>query len=99
MNFSKTACTLASLAILTAILRAQQGQSPMPELPSDIPKNATIWLQVTDKTPSGQDAMWATPDGTVHEFYQFNDRGRGPKTYSTYRVDRRGIVTFVETKG
>jgi imidazolonepropionase-like amidohydrolase len=71
----------------------------MPELPPDIPKNATIWLQVTDKTPAGQDAMWTTPDGTVYEFYQFNDRGRGPKTYSTYRLDRRGIVTFVETQG
>ena len=56
MNFSKTASTLVSLAIFTSIIPAQQGQSPMPELPSDIPKNATIWLQVTDKTPSGQDA-------------------------------------------
>jgi len=71
----------------------------MPALPPDIPKNATIWLQVTDKTPSGQDAVWTTPDGTVNEFYQFNDRGRGPKTYSTYRLDSRGIVTFEETKG
>ena len=32
-------------------------------------------------------------------FFQFNDRGRGPKTYSTYRLDSRGIVTFEETKG
>ena len=71
----------------------------MPELPPDIPKNATIWLRVIDKTPSGQNAMWTTPDGTVYEFYQFNDRGRGPKTYSTYRLDRRGLVTFEETKG
>ena len=29
----------------------------------------------------------------MHEFFQFNDRGRGPKTYSTYRVDSHGIVT------
>ena len=71
----------------------------MPALPPDIPKNAAIWLQVTDKTPSGQDAVWTSQDGTVHEFYQFNDRGRGPKTYSTYRLDGRGIVTFEETKG
>ncbi|HXY08221.1 MAG TPA: amidohydrolase family protein [Terriglobales bacterium] len=99
MNISKTACTLVSLAIFTSLIPAQQGQSPVPELPPDIPKNATLWLQVTDKTPAGQDAVWTTPDGTVYEFYQFNDRGRGPKTYSTYRLDRRGIVTFDETKG
>ena len=71
----------------------------MPALPPDIPKNATIWLQVTDKTPSGQDAVWTTPDGIIHEFYQFNDRGRGPKTYSTYYIDSHGMVTSEETKG
>src|SRR5215469_5590144 len=99
MNISRSACTLVFLAIFPSALCAQQGESPMPALPPDIPKNATIYLQVIDKTPSGQDAMWTTPDGTVHEFYQFNDRGRGPKTYSTYRLDSRGIVTFEETKG
>ena len=87
------------LAIFTYPVAAQEGQSPMPALPPDIPKNATIWLQVIDKTPSGQDAVWTSPDGAVNEFYQFNDRGRGPKTYSTYRLDSRGIVTFEETKG
>ena len=35
----------------------------------------------------------------MHEFFQFNDRGRGPKTYSTYRLDSHGVVTFEETKG
>ena len=98
MNRSRHACILAVLAVST-MLPAQEGQSPMPALPPDIPKNATIWLQVTDKTPSGQDAVWTTPDGIIHEFYQFNDRGRGPKTYSTYRVDSHGMVTFEETNG
>ena len=56
-------------------------------------------MLLTDKTPAGQDAVWTTPDGVVHEFFQFNDRGRGPKTYSTYRLDSHGVVTFEETKG
>lgn len=71
----------------------------MPALPPDIPKDATIWLQLLDKKPTGQDAVWSTPDGTTHEFYQFNDRGRGPKTYSKFRLDDRGIVTSEETRG
>jgi imidazolonepropionase-like amidohydrolase len=99
MNISNSACTLVFLAVFTSALAAQQGESPMPVLPPDIPKNATIWLELVDGTPSGQDAMWTAPDGTVYEFYQFNDRGRGPKTYSTYRVDGHGILTFEETKG
>jgi hypothetical protein len=87
------------LAIVTSAVFAQQGQSPLPALPPDIPKDATIWMLLIDKTPSGQDAVWTTSDGTVHEFFQFNDRGRGPKTYSTYRLDGHGIVTFEETHG
>jgi imidazolonepropionase-like amidohydrolase len=85
--------------LFTISLVAQQGQSPLPALPADIPKDATVWMLLIDKTPGGQDAMWTTPDGAIHEFFQFNDRGRGPKTYSTYRLNDRGIVTFEETHG
>ena len=58
-----------------------------------------MWMFLTDKTPSGQDAVWTTPDGGIHEFFQFNDRGRGPKTYSSYRLDGHGIVISEETHG
>lgn len=85
--------------LFTFTVVAQQGQSPLPALPPDIPKDATVWMLMIDKTPAGQDAVWTTPDGEMHEFFQFNDRGRGPKTYSTYRVDSRGIVTAEETSG
>jgi hypothetical protein len=87
------------LALTASAIVAQQGQSPLPELPPDIPKDAIIWMFLTDKTPAGQDAVWTTPDGEIHEFFQFNDRGRGPKTYSSYRLDSHGIVTSEETHG
>jgi len=80
-------------------LIAQQGESPLPALPADIPKDATLWMLLVDKTPAGQDAVWTTPSGDVVEFFQFNDRGRGPKTYSTYRFGDRGIVSYEETRG
>ena len=95
----RRALPLIFLVCLTTAVLAQQGESPLPALPSDIPKDATIWLRLADKTPSGQDAVWTTPDGAIHEFYQYNDRGRGPKTYSTYRLDSRGFVTSEETHG
>jgi imidazolonepropionase-like amidohydrolase len=91
--------TSLALALFASFGSAQQGQSPLPAMPDDVPKDATIWMFVTDKAPSGQDAVWTTPDGAVHEFFQFNDRGRGPKTYSTYRLDSYGIVTSEETHG
>ncbi len=79
-------------------LRGQQ-QSPLPELPPDIPKDAIIRIVLSDMTPSGQDAVWHSPDGAIHEFFQFNDRGRGPKIYSTYRVDADGLLISQQSQG
>ena len=93
ISISAFACLSFSSALL-----AQQ-QSPLPELPSDIPKDAVVRMMLTDKTPSGQDAVWKSPDGTIHEFFQFNDRGRGPKIYTTYRLDSRGLIVFEESNG
>jgi len=76
-----------------AALLAQQ-QSPLPELPADIPKDAVVRMWLTDKTPSSQDAVWKSADGTIHEFFQLNDRGRGPKIYTTYRLDAHGLIAF-----
>lgn len=90
--------SMIALLCFPVALLAQQ-QSPLPELPPDIPKDAVMRMFLTDKTPSGQDAVWKSPDGTIHEFFQFNDRGRGPKIYTTYRLDSRGLIVFEESKG
>ncbi len=94
----RISCFLTVLVLLGTAL-AQQQQSPLPELPSDIPKDAVIRMVLMDKTPSGQDAVWTTSDGAIHELYQFNDRGRGPKIYTTYRLDAHGLLASEESKG
>jgi imidazolonepropionase-like amidohydrolase len=86
------------LCCLAGGLVAEQ-ESPLPELPPDIPKDAAIRMVLTDKTPSGQDAVWKSADGTIHEFFQFNDRGRGPKIYTTYRLNAGGLIVFEQSKG
>ncbi len=85
--------------VLLGAALPQPQQSPLPELPPDIPKDAVIRMVLTDRTPSGQDAVWTSPDGAIHEFFQFNDRGRGPKIYTTYRLDAHGLITSEESKG
>jgi len=67
--------------------------------PPDVPKNADIRISLTDKTPAGQDAVWKDADGSVHEFFQFNDRGRGPKIHTMYRLNAAGIVIAEESNG
>jgi hypothetical protein len=48
------------LLIFALRLIAQQGESPLPELPADVAKEATLWMLLADKTPAGQDAVWTT---------------------------------------
>jgi len=83
---------------LTSSAYAQQ-QSPLPDLPADIPANAVIRMVLTDKAPSGQDAVWLSTDGAIHEFFQFNDRGRGPKIYTTYKLDKDGLIASEQSTG
>jgi imidazolonepropionase-like amidohydrolase len=75
-------------------LSAQQSASSgsnVPALPADIPGSATRYSVLIMGNLSGQQAIWTTPDGKLHEFFQFNDRGRGPKTTSVVTLDREGI--------
>jgi imidazolonepropionase-like amidohydrolase len=92
-----SAYMIVFLCFSAALLAPQQ--SPLPELPADIPKDAVVRMWLADMTPSGQDAVWKSPDGTIHEFFQFNDRGRGPKIYTTYRLDSSGLIVSEESKG
>ncbi|MGA7416029.1 MAG: amidohydrolase family protein [Bryobacteraceae bacterium] len=87
------------LSITLASGFALLGQSSTPELPPDVPKDAAVSMVLSDKTPAGQDAVWRTSDGTIHEFFQFNDRGRGPKIYTVYRLDAQGLIASKESKG
>jgi imidazolonepropionase-like amidohydrolase len=98
-SFAFAAALLCFAVVAPAQQQAPEKQSPMPDLPADIPKDASLRMFLSDKTPSGQDAVWTTPDGAIHEFYQFNDRGRGPKIYTTYKLDSHGLIVFEESTG
>jgi imidazolonepropionase-like amidohydrolase len=90
---------LAGITLFCQTGSGQDRTSPLPELPPDIPKNADVRISLSDQTPAGQDVVWMDSAGVIHEFFQFNDRGRGPKIYTTYRLDAAGIVAAEESKG
>ena len=69
----------------------QQPQSAVPALPADIPSTAERYSFLVMGNPAGQQAIWTASDGTLHIFFQFNDRGRGPKTTSVLKLDANGL--------
>ena len=62
-----------------------------PALPVDIPATAERYSLLLMGTLAGQEAVWTTSDGALHVFFQFNDRGRGPKTTAILRLAADGI--------
>src|ERR1700730_8146367 len=87
------------LAILFAsILWSQQSPSPAqtsvaPPLPADIPPTAERYSFLMMGNLAGHQAVWTASDG-LHIFFQFNDRGRGPKTTTILKLGSDGIPVF-----
>lgn len=74
----------------------QPQSSAVPALPADIPATAEHYSFLLMGNLAGQQAVWTASDGTLHMFFQFNDRGRGPKLSSVLKLDASG-VPFSET--
>lgn len=79
--------------------KLQQTQSAVPALPGDIPGAAERYSISIMGSPAGQQAIWTALDGSLHIFYQFNDRGRGPKITSVLRLDANGVPVAESVEG
>jgi imidazolonepropionase-like amidohydrolase len=95
-------CTIILIPILLSSLSSLWSQQPqpakqapqqsaVPALPADIPSTAERYSFLMTGNPAGQQAVWTASDGTLHIFFQFNDRGRGPKTTSVLKLDANGL--------
>lgn len=86
-------CLTSLLVALLVSLSVAQAPPPsaVPALPPDIPSTADRYSFIMMGNLAGQEAVWTAPDATLHIFFQFNDRGRGPKTTSVLKVGPDGI--------
>lgn len=90
---------MLSFALCGHAQESGKPQSNVPPLPADIPADAEKHSMLMMGALAGQEAIWKTPDGKVHAFFQFNDRGRGPKTTTVYVLGKDGIPVSEETNG
>ena len=86
-----THATIANLLLIVSCWaqKPEGAQSAVPPLPADIPGTAERYSVMIMGNLAGQQAVWNAPDGSVHIFFQFNDRGRGPKTTSILKLDAK----------
>ena len=71
----------------------------VPPLPADIPGAAKHYSVSIMGLLVGQQAVWTAPDRSLHIFYQYNDRGRGPKTISILKLDAKGVPVAESVSG
>lgn len=99
------AVLLAACFAFTALPAAAQAPPAatkpgnVPELPSDVPKKAAMYAVLMAGQPAGQLAVWEDSAGRHHSFFQFNDRGRGPKLTSISAPGKDGLARLVEISG
>jgi len=100
--FATSACPLLLSFLLVATCWAQnppETPSAVPSLPADIPSVAKHYSVRILGVLVGQQAAWTAPDGKLHIFYQYNDRGRGPKTTSILELDAKGVPVAETVSG
>ena len=90
-SFAVRVLLVCLIAVAALLGQASKEGSAVPALPADIPANAERYSMLMMGNLAGQQAVWTATDGTVHMFFQFNDRGRGPKTTSILKLDASGI--------
>ena len=72
---------------------------PVPSLPEFIPADAVRYAVLGSGKLAGHQAIWKTPDGSLHVFYQYNDRGRGPAIHAVYKLDAKSVPTAARITG
>jgi len=81
------------LAALVLVSSAAQAQSPSARAPDTL-----RYTFLSASRPSGVMKVW-TSGGERQVFFEFNDRGRGPRTMTRMRLGADGIPTRVDITG
>jgi imidazolonepropionase-like amidohydrolase len=86
--------TIPVLAAVTLVTQIAQGQSP-----AAAPGDTLFYSVVTSaKRIDGSQKTWRDNDG-IHIAYEYNDRGRGPKTVEDIKLDASGFPTATTIHG
>jgi imidazolonepropionase-like amidohydrolase len=82
------------LSLVTCALLAQSA----PAQSSSAPADTLRYTFLSASRPSGLMKVW-TSAGERHVFFEFNDRGRGPRTTTRMMLDEKGVPTRVDIAG
>jgi imidazolonepropionase-like amidohydrolase len=86
-------------ALVPSLAPSEQPSVAAPLLPSEVPSSAEMRSVLMSGHLAGTEAVWRTDDGKVHVFFEFNDRGRGPKTWTEITPGRDDLAAALQITG
>ena len=104
MSVRRLVVPILAAAAAASRLAAQQPSSAdaaatLVTVPKEVPADARRYSVLTAGNKAGVVAVWTTSDGVHHNFFAFNDRGRGPAITTRIVVDRDGVPTEIDATG
>jgi imidazolonepropionase-like amidohydrolase len=68
-------------------------------VPAEVPSDAVRFSFLQAGNKAGLMAVWTTPDGARHNFFTYNDRGRGPAILTRIVLDPSGMPVEIDASG
>ena len=104
MNRPRRSIPLNACLMTLALASSSIGDEPpassaVPALPAEVPASAVLHSVLMSGNAAGTQATWRDADGKVHVFFEFNDRGRGPKIWTEITSGADGIPTSLVNTG
>jgi imidazolonepropionase-like amidohydrolase len=99
MTIRSLTVVLPLLAVIPLLADSEPPQAAAPPLPAQVPSSAALRSVLMAGNPAGTEAVWRGEDGKVHVFFEFNDRGRGPKVWTEILPGPGGIPTAETNTG
>jgi imidazolonepropionase-like amidohydrolase len=94
------AATIGPSAVGQQTATAQSDvQASLVTVPPEVPAEAMRYEFLLAGNKAGVLRLWGTPDGARHNFFAFNDRGRGPSITTRIVLDGKGIPTEIDATG
>jgi imidazolonepropionase-like amidohydrolase len=90
--------TLVVMLLSTCAVLAQT-QSSIVEIPANVPAGAQRFVVTMMGNTAGWDLVWKTPDGKLHQFFAFNDRGRGSRLTESIQLAPDGTIRSLDISG
>ncbi|HVN07948.1 MAG TPA: amidohydrolase family protein [Patescibacteria group bacterium] len=76
-----------------------QAPTDLIKVPAEVPADAAHYTFLLAGNKAGLMDVWTTADGSRHNFFAFNDRGRGPAILTRVMLDRAGFPTQMDASG